>query len=862
MVSSTGTLPTTNEAINDAVKKLEALWKKIQNDRITLTSEAAKEARQRSLQLARTAEKPAEIEPLITTLESAQTIVQRPSPPVPRSPLNTSRRKPVGENSRRFRQPRKSVRGDGELFTKTCMSPASLLRIGLVFALFSAQLFAQAPAPTAPPKPKPTAPPVLDKLGIKLIPQPGVTIAEGDRSELQAGVTALGKEIVVTRAKLKDKPELLALLPDVQVFHKAVDWALRYNEFFNVKQVGTAKQLLELGNQRLAELKAGKPSWNLISGADGKPTADGKDKIPAMVVHGYLSKIDGSIQPYGIVLPEDYRPGEKTPRRLDFWCHGRGETLSELDFVSQRLTNKGEFTPPGTITLHLYGRYCCANKFAGEVDLFEALENAKTHYNIDMNKLVVRGFSMGGGAVWQFGTHFAGMWAAVQPGAGFGETREFMKLGTTPERPIPPAWEQKLWHWYDSTDYVANLANTTTVAYSGEIDGQKQAADIMIRYARRESGNANPPVAELNKVNPGDGSPSAAEARVTGTAPDVAFYHVIGLQVPHKIKAEAKPEVEKLVEAGVAKSVATPKKVRLVTYSLVYPEQDWLIVLGMEREWERAEITAEAADDGVCRITTKNVTRFALLRPEESKRMLVDGQDVQFPAWKYPRLAKIDGKWNSIGNGEENVKLDGKCFYLVQMLAPFQDRGKKNVTTCGPIDHAFMSSFLFVRPTGKPLNDKVGAWATGELEHATGFWRKVFRGEAPVKNDTAITDDDIKNSNLVLWGDPSSNAVLKKIADKLPVKWDAKSVVFAGQAYDAAHTAPVLIFPNPLNPSKYVVINSGVTFREQALLNNADQTPKLPDWAIIDLNTPPDGKWPGEVKAAGFFDEQWKAPGK
>jgi hypothetical protein len=181
---------------------------------------------------------------------------------------------------------------------------------------------------------------------------------------------------------------------------------------------------------------------------------------------------------------------------------------------------------------------------------------------------------------------------------------------------------------------------------------------------------------------------------------------------------------------------------------------------------------------------------------------------------------------------------------------------------CGPIDHAFMDKFVFVRPTGKPLNDKVGAWARGELDHAVGFWRKVFRGEAPVKDDTALTDADIANSNLVLWGDPSSNAVLKRIADKLPVRWDAYSLTFAGTSYAAAHHAPVLIFPNPLNPAKYVVLNSGPTFREDALLNNSQQIPKLPDWAIIDLNTPPNGKWPGEVKAAGFFDEQWKAPAK
>ena len=80
-----------------------------------------------------------------------------------------------------------------------------------------------------------------------------------------------------------------------------------------------------------------------------------------------------------------------------------------------------------------------------------------------------------------------------------------------------------------------------------------------------------------------------------------------------------------------------------------------------------------------------------------------------------------------------------------------------------------MSSFIFVRPTGAPLHQKTGAWAKSELEHAVGFWRKVFRGVAPVKDDSALTEADIANANLVLWGDPSSNTVLARILKKLPL---------------------------------------------------------------------------------------------
>jgi hypothetical protein len=138
------------------------------------------------------------------------------------------------------------------------------------------------------------------------------------------------------------------------------------------------------------------------------------------------------------------------------------------------------------------------------------------------------------------------------------------------------------------------------------------------------------------------------------------------------------------------------------------------------------------------------------------------------------------------------------------------------------------------------------------------MWRDIFRGDAPAKDDSAITADDIRDQNLILWGDPGSNAVLRKLLARLPLQWDAKKIVFRGQTYDATHHAPILIFPNPLNPTHYVVLNSGMDFRDDAYGTNALQTPKLPDYAIVDLDIPPGPKWPGRIADAGFFDEEWK----
>ena len=102
----------------------------------------------------------------------------------------------------------------------------------------------------------------------------------------------------------------------------------------------------------------------------------------------------------------------------------------------------------------------------------------------------------------------------------------------------------------------------------------------------------------------------------------------------------------------------------------------------------------------------------------------------------------------------------------------------------GPIDDAFMDRFLIVRPTGKPLNDKVGTWVDGEMAHAIEHWRRQFRGEAPRQGRHATSPTPTSpRSNLVLWGDPSSNTVLAKIADKLPIRWTTRASSSGKQTY-------------------------------------------------------------------------------
>lgn len=630
---------------------------------------------------------------------------------------------------------------------------------------------------------------------VKQVPPPGIEVTAADRAELQAGLDRLGASI----AKLKANP----LLPDVMIYHKAVRFALEGNEFYKPGEIAQAKKLLAEGQARAEDLAAGRSPWTSATG---------------LVVRGYISKIDKSVQPYGLVIPPTFGPEKPHKWRLDTWLHGRGENLTEINFIADREKSFGEFQPRDTITVHLYGRYCNANKFAGEVDLFEALDDVKKHYSIDERRILLRGFSMGGAAVWHLAAHHAGEFAAASPGAGFAETTVYNADYRT-GKIKPEWWEDKLFHLTNATDYAVNFFNLPVINYNGEIDPQGQAGDIMAKYMSAEG---------------------------------LTLQRIYGPNTGHKYHPDSKIELGRAMDALAERgNDLYPRKVRFTTWTLAYNQMKWVTVDGLEKHWDRARVDAEITGSHEVVVRTENVSALTLhMGPggapfDEGVKttVAIDGQPVSLDGPKtdhswVAKLHKTGGKW-AAGEVSGIRKVHGLQ---------------------GPIDDAFMDSFVMVKPTGQPMVPGIAGWVTSEMDHAAKFWRGQFRGEVQVRNDIEVSEADIANSNLVLWGDPGSNAVLKKIMEKLPLKWTAATLTLDGKDYPAGHTAPVIIFPNPLNPRKYVVLNSGVTFREFSNTSNALQVANLPDFAAVDIATQPDAKWPGKIVAAGFFGERWELP--
>jgi pimeloyl-ACP methyl ester carboxylesterase len=641
----------------------------------------------------------------------------------------------------------------------------------------------------------------------KSLPPAGIEVPVADRAELERDLSSLDAS-VKDLAGSKDE-HVQSLLPDVQIFQQAVRTALTYNEFFDAADIAKAKELLQAGRTRADQLLKGESPWVRATG---------------LVVRGYVSKIDGSVQPYGLVVPISCRPESAHKFRLDIWLHGRNEKLSEVNFLDERSKKPGEFTPQDTIVLHPYGRYCNAFKFAGEMDVLEAIDAVKRQYRIDDDRIAMRGFSMGGAGCWHLAVHYADRWVAAAPGAGFAETEQFTKMSDEAVDALPE-WQKKLLLWYDCPPWAANLYQLPTIAYNGEDDPQKQAADVMEKALADEG---------------------------------MVLRRIVG---PHT-KHQYEPAAKKTVDAAVSSIAETPRdrvpsEVHLVTYTLRYNRMDWVQIDGLAEQWSKASVDAALAptdDQNVVNIDTKNVTDLTLsfapgwcpLDVAKPVQVAIDNQELDAPQ------VFTDRSW------ECKLHRDDQNQWQVSARELGKNDLRKRPGLQGPIDDAFMDSFIIVRPTGTSSRSTVNHWVQAEMDRAIHQWRSQFRGAPRVKDDSAVTDDDIASANLILWGDEQSNSLIKRINDQLPIHWQGDQIVADRKHYSAADRAPILIYPNPLNHDRYVVLNSGFTFRESDYTSNALQVPRLPDWALIDIRTPPDASAPGKVEDAGFFGEAWE----
>ena len=370
----------------------------------------------------------------------------------------------------------------------------------------------------------------------------------------------------------------------------------------------------------------------------------------------------------------------------------------------------------------------------GEVDVLEAIEHVAAHHAIDRARISITGSSMGGAAVWYLVSHYPDLFAAAAPFCGYCDYRLWEKPGGLVFRMHP--WEEPSWQSRSAAFLVDNLRHTPLWIVHGEWDRAV-----------------------------GGGVPVAHSRRMAELLAERGFPHTY-TEVPGTGHGCRTPEIwERVIPWLLDQRKADgPDRVSLVARGLRHNRSYWVEIDQLARYGSPGEVEAHTSGERLT-VSTEGVRALSLgpLPAGAALEVVIDGQD----------LGRLDlGRRQSFRRPPDGAWQRGA----------FPLENQKRHGCSGPMGDLFFDGLLLVPGTsGSEEEGFFNDWVAG---HAAGYFRSrnggVHRGvimgentvDLPIVRDVDLTGEDRDGHNLLLYGTPSSNAVLGQLAEHLPLAFE------------------------------------------------------------------------------------------
>jgi hypothetical protein len=555
-----------------------------------------------------------------------------------------------------------------------------------------------------------------------------------------------------------------------------------------------------------------------IAGAGRDPYLEEAGRITN---RGYDSPISTIRQGYAIYLPPDYDPQRAYP--LLVMLHG-GSSNGNL-FLGVVLGNNmdwqtydqhlwDEYTPrwsPDWIVVAPDGFGHVLWRWMGEADILAVIDDVQRHYRVDADRIVLGGLSNGGVGAYAVGLRHAWRFSMVQAIAGAPSWLQYAGgQPTREERTTMTAWS--------GLHLAENSLNTTFRFYHGT----------------RDPGPMRPAfVREMEE-----------HMRGLGLEPNVRWYD-FGHDLLYLVHRHGRiyPEMAQV------RRVRSPEEVRVVTGDYRANRQHWVTVTRIAEYPELARVVARASV-GALTVQTTNTLELALdlrdapLGATDVVRVEVDGDLVHQGARAVlGHVAHVhrgqDGRWR-LGH------------------LPASGGLEKVPGLSGPLTDPYADGMVHVYGT-RVAADLEGLRQAAQ-RGARGWPLWLWNHQQRVVADTEVTEEMMRSSHLVLYGTPGSNAVLERVASRLPIRVTSREVVVGEQRYEANGVGVRFVYPNPDAPGRYLIVQAAPTV---AAVQRGHNLPDfLPDWVVYDERTTQrrprliSGR-NGSV-AMGYFDRFWR----
>jgi len=530
---------------------------------------------------------------------------------------------------------------------------------------------------------------------------------------------------------------------------------------------------------------------------------------PVGQVQYFRSRIDDRLQPCAVCATGD--GGDPVPLIVEVSPGASAKSIDRAVGLTEQIAGiaarHGErcvvLRPTGRGPGSVYQNY-------GEVDTLEAIEHVCAAYPIDRDRISITGSSMGGAATWYLASHYPDLFAAAAPFCGYCDYRLWEKPGGLTFH--MHEWEEPSWRSRSAALLVGNLRHTPAWIVHGEWDrsvGGGVPVEHSLQMAR---------MLEEQGIN----------HRLT-TVPETGH----GCR-----RADIWEEV--ILWLLAQRKDRSPRRVELATFGLRHDRSNWLGIEQFIRYGQCARADG-ALEDGRVAVSTDNVQALSVgpLPARDAVPLALDGQEMD-PVNASERMAfqrADDGSWQA-GRTESGQQ--------------------KRHGASGPIGDMFFERTVLVPGTaGSKEETFFNGWVA---RHACSFFSArnggVHRGgimgqnsvELPVVADVDLPEEAMREANLILYGTPESNAVLKRFAEQTPLRFDADGIAAAGRTYSAKGAAIFAVFPHPDAPERYVAVHGGTEPDAITWGSHLDMM-LLPDYIVYAR---------GELIDWGFRGNDWR----
>lgn len=581
----------------------------------------------------------------------------------------------------------------------------------------------------------------------------------------------------------------------------------------------TTKMLADMVTDRLGKdlySVTGNPWWAvhspLMEFEELKLASAGKDarlRPYGFYRLAYLDDIDGSPQFCRVYLPGGYDRSKKWP--LVVKLHGYNGPNPEYvrwwsadqrhSFADSEYAGR-----QGVIFMEPHGRGNTGYLGLGDQDIVRVINLAKRQFNVDEDRVYLMGESMGGGGTWNVASRHPDLFAAIAPIFGGGDYHTFLSeeqlAGLSP---LKRFLVDKL----TSFPMADGLLHMPILVYQGDVD---QANNVEFsRYGVRMLQRWGYDVHYVEM--PGY---EHEDLDVTGDVIDWFLQH---------------------------RRVANPTHVRIRSAELQNASDYWASVDQAASQSAFMVVDAEIVAANTIRVDSENVLALTL-SPGPG---LIDAS----------KPVKV--VWN--GDAQTVRVLDGH----LKLHAPGLEEGalQKSSAVAGPVSDIFNAPFAIVVGTAS-ADPAMNEIIQRKGEALVDFWRQWQRQPPRVFKDSELSDQDAARYSLILIGGADANLVTRRLAAKLPLEIAADQVKIDGRPI-AVHDAYVqMIYPNPLNAQRYVLLVAatsagGMHFLMPSQLQYTLSTAAF-DFAIDDGHVPKgDLVFPSDIwVAGGWFDYRWR----